>query len=402
MRRLFLFSLFIASLLLGSALNNGAKYRDVFRQVCDLTQEHFYRADETLEAWIKECRIRAAREPLFVSSSQLLRDIQDQLNELNVSHFQVYDPGEDKRLWKGESIDTGIRSRYVEEFLIVYRVEKGSAAEEAGVKPGDEIVAITGTDQVTPWGASRRAGEFTIKRGDKELKIIIQPKSLTLDSAPRLEALDASTALLTIASFRSEYFSKENWLPIAKQLPKYGHVIVDLRENAGGNFVAMLRALSTFMCTERSAGRVVQPRKNLPDKKYLVDDLSDAVQIKELESYRNIGLRTYAGYGCFNGRATVLVGSDTSSVSEIFASAMVHRARSRVWGQPTAGDVLLAVWYDLPLLGPGYSFSIPEAEYITPDNVQLEGRGVLPQNELYFDLKIARSGKDEWIEKARR
>ena len=164
----------------------------------------------------------------------------------------------------------------------------------------------------------------------------------------------------------------------------------------------MLRALSTFMCTERSAGQVVQPRKNLPDKKFLIDDLSDAVQIKELESHRNIGLRTYKGYGCFNGRVTVLVSSDTSSVSEIFASVMVHRPRSRVWGQPTAGDVLLAVWYDLPLLGPGYSFSIPEAEYITPDNVQLEGRGVLPQNELYFDLKIARTGKDEWIEKARR
>lgn len=402
MRRLFLFLFFIGSLALGYALNNGAKYRDVFRQVCDLTEEHFYRADGALEAWIKECRYRAAREPLFTSAPQLLRDIQDQLNELNVSHFQVYDPGEDKRLWKGESIDTGIRSRYVEEFLIVYRVEKGSAAEDAGIKAGDEIVAISGTDQVTPWGASRRAGEFTIKRGETEKKVTIKPKSLTLDSAPRLEAIDSRTALLTMPSFRSDFFAKEKWLPIAKQLSKYDHVIIDLRENAGGNFVAMLRVLSTFMCAERSAGQVVQPRKNLPDKKFLVDDLSDAVQIRELETHRNIELRTYSGYGCFSGKATVLVGSDTSSVSEIFASAFFTRARSRVWGQPTAGDVVLAVWYDLPLLGPGYSFSIPEAEYITPDKIQLEGRGVMPQNELHFDLKVARSGKDGWVEAARR
>ncbi|MGE3760463.1 MAG: S41 family peptidase [Pseudobdellovibrionaceae bacterium] len=402
MRRLFLFLLFIGSLMLGSALNNGARYRDVFRQVCDLTEEHFYRDDEALDQWIKECRYRAARQPLFSSIAQLLRDIQDQLNILNVSHFQVYDPGEDKRLWKGESIDTGIRARYVEEFLIVYRVEKGSAAEEAGVKPGDEILAITGTDQVTPWGAMKRAGEFTIKRADVEKKLIIQPRSLTLNSEPRLEALDSKTALLTMASFRSEFFSKEKWLPIAKQLPKFDHVIVDLRENAGGNFVAMLRALSTFMCSEKYAGRVVQPRKNLPDKKFLIDDLSDAVQIKELESHRNIDLRTYNGYGCYTGKATVLISSDTSSVSEIFASTFFHRPRSRVWGQPSAGDVVLAVWYDLPLLGPGYSFSIPEAEYISPDKEQLEGRGVVPQNELHFDLMIARSGKDEWVEAARR
>jgi carboxyl-terminal processing protease len=402
MRRLFLFLVFIGSLFFGSALNNGARYRDVFRQVCDLTEYHFYRADENLDNWIRECRLRAAREPLFTSEKQLLRDIQDQLNELNVSHFQVYDPNEDKRLWTGESIDTGIRSRYVEEFLIVYRVEKNSAAEAAGVKPGDEIVGIAGTDQVTPWGAMRRSGGFTIKRGDQEMKIVIKSRSLMPDSSPRVEALDRRTALLTIPSFRSEYFVADKWMEIARQLPRFDHVIIDVRENAGGNFVAMLRALSTFMCGQRSVGQVVQPRKNLPDKKFLIDDLSDAKQIQELENYRNIDLRTYEGYGCYRGRVTVLISSETSSVSEIFAAAFLTRPHSRVWGQPSAGDVLLAVWYDLPLLGSGYSFSIPEAEYVTPDKVQLEGRGVMPQNELHFDLKISRSGKDEWVEEARK
>jgi carboxyl-terminal processing protease len=234
------------------------------------------------------------------------------------------------------------------------------------------------------------------------MKIVIKSRSLMPDSSPRVEALDRRTALLTIPSFRSEYFVADKWMEIARQLPRFDHVIIDVRENAGGNFVAMLRALSTFMCGQRSVGQVVQPRKNLPDKKFLIDDLSDAKQIQELENYRNIDLRTYEGYGCYRGRVTVLISSETSSVSEIFAAAFLTRPHSRVWGQPSAGDVLLAVWYDLPLLGSGYSFSIPEAEYVTPDKVQLEGRGVMPQNELHFDLKISRSGKDEWVEEARK
>ncbi len=402
MRRLFLFVLFMICLGAGLALNLGSRYRDVFRQVCDLTESHFYKADDRLGEWIKECRYRAARVPLFTSSERLLRDIQDQLNELTVSHFQIYDPNEDKRLWKGESIDTGIRARYIEEFLIVYKVVKGSAAFDAGVRAGDEVVAITGTDQVTPWGSMRRAGRFTLRRAGEEKTVVIQPRTLQIDSSPQVSELDARTGVLDLSSFRAEFFSTEKWRAVVSKIQPFQHLIIDLRENAGGNFVAMLRALSTFMCQSRSVGTIIQPRKKLPAKKFYDDNLSDGHQIKELEKFRSIELRTFGTYGCFPGRVTVLVGSDTSSVAEIFANSFIARKNSRVWGQRTAGDVVLAVWYDLPLLGPGYSFSIPEAEYITPQKEALEGRGVQPQNELYYDLKTSLSGKDGWIESARK
>jgi carboxyl-terminal processing protease len=400
MRRLLFFLAFILCLGAGLLLNHASRFRDVYRSICDLTEDHFYKADARLEKWVRLCRLKAARVPLRSDEAALLRDIQDHMNELQVSHFQVYDPNEDKRLWKGESVDTGIRSRYVEDLLIVYRVEKGSAGEEAGIKPGDEIISLPGTEQVTPWGAMRRTGKFGIKRRAKEMEFEVKARDLIVDSAPKLSVLKPGVALLNLSSFRSEYFPPGKWKEIAAGLSAFGHVIVDVRENAGGSFVAMLRALSTFHCGGHLIGTILQPRKALPAKDALDDDTSDLHQIEELEKYSSVGLRTYGGYGCYKGKVTVLMGPDTSSTAEIFAESFLKRPHSRVWGLPTAGDVILAVWYDLPALGRGYSVSIPEAVYLTSSKEELESRGVTPQRELQYEIEQSLLGKDSWIEDA--
>lgn len=402
MRRLLFFLLFLSFLSVGVVLSHASRYRDVYRSICDLTEEHFYKADDRLDDWIKRCRYKAARVSLRSTETELLRNIQDHMNELQVSHFQIYDPNEDKRLWKGESIDTGIRSRYVEDLLIVYKVEKASAGEEAGVKPGDEIVSISGTEQVTPWGAMRRTGQFMLKRRAKELPVEIKARNYVVDSQPELQNLGTGTALLTLNSFRSEYYPPEKWKLMEEALRPYRHVIIDVRENAGGSFVAMLRTLSTFHCGGHLVGTILQPRKMLPAKEALDDDASDMHQIQELEKYSSLGLRTFGGYGCYKGKVTVLIGPDTSSTAEIFAESFLRRPNARVWGLPTAGDVILAVWYDLPTLGPGFSASIPEAIYLTTGKEELEARGVAPQRELQYEIEQSLLGKDSWVEDARK
>ncbi|MGE0526000.1 MAG: S41 family peptidase [Bdellovibrionales bacterium] len=402
MRRLLIFALFPIGFGVGFFVSQAGTYREVYRYVCDLAAENFYKEDPRLRRWVQECRLRAARLPLRVGREDLLADLQDHMNALEVSHFQVYSPNEDRKLWKGEAVDTGIRARYVEEFLVVYRVLPGSAAERSGIRPGDEIVALPGTEQVTPWGAQHRAGLFQIHRGTRSMEISIEPTPLAIDSLPRLEPLASDTARLEISSFRAEYFPANTWKDMAHRLSQYAHIVIDLRENAGGNFVAMLRALSTFHCADTSVGTLVQPRKPGLEVQAFEDDISDARQLDELAHFRSLELRTFPGYGCYSGRVTVLIGPDTSSVAEIFAHSFFSRPHSRVWGHPTAGDVILAVWYNLPGLGPGYSVSIPEAVYLTPSNQELEGQGVYPQRELHYDLELALKGVDSWLVEAQR
>lgn len=402
MRRLLFFLLFVGSLAAGVVFNAAGRYRDVYSSICDLTEDHFYRADSRLEDWVALCRTRAAKLSIFANSDRLLADVLDTMNEMGVSHFQIYSPVEDRQLWKGEAIDTGIRARYVEDHLVVYRVLPDSAGLGAGVRVGDEILKITGTDQVTPWGAQHRSGRFQLRRGERALEVDLASHTMTPDFSPRLIPVNASTAVVEIPSFRSEFFEPAAWTKFARGLGKYSHLILDVRENAGGNFVAMLRALSTFQCGGRSVGVLVQPRKKLPDKASFEDNTDDRYQIDELDRFRSLGLTTFSKYGCFKGKVTVLIAAETSSVAEIFANSFFFRPNSRVWGQPSAGDVVLAVWYDLPALGPGFSVSIPEAVYLSPTKKELEGKGVWPQRELFYDLKQALAGKDNWITEAAR
>lgn len=402
MRRFLYFSIFLASLAGGIAIHEASRSREIFRLVCDLTEMHFYKDGPEIQKWMSECRRKAAFASWRLSRTQLIEQIQDHMNILGVSHFLIYTPAEDRKLWQGQAVDTGIRARFVEDHLIVYKVIAGSAAAEAGVRPGDELIEIVGVSQVTPWGAQNRSGGFNFRRGEDIYNVEIIATELTITDQPRVTRLDSRTVLLDIPSFRSEFFDKESWMKVVGQFDAVDHVIIDLRENAGGNFVAMLRALSTFTCGPQSVGTLVQPRKGGDDKEAFDDNTGDLYQIAELEKYRSLGLYTFAGYGCFRSKVTVLIGPDTSSVSEIFANAFFMRERSRVWGQPTAGDVVLAVWYDLPVLGPGYSMSIPEAVFLTPEQEELENRGVAPQREIYYDLKHALAGKDSFIEAARR
>lgn len=400
MRRLFLF-LFIIALFPGHFANKRRHHQDVFRSVCELARDNYYQRDSDFVNWVSRCFANADATGFLSTTPELLQRIQDQLDEMRVSHFRIYDPNEDKRLWKGESLDTGIRSRYVEDHLLVSRVLPGTTAEAEGIRAGDEILAMEGTEQVTPWGAQHRAGRFVILRQGQRLEFLLNPSSVVVESKPSLKKLGAGAAVLEISSFRAEFFPHGFWRQFARQLadPKSGinHIIVDLRENSGGNFVAMLRALSPFMCGTKSIGKIVQPRRLGQDKDAFADELEDEKQLEELDQYHSLGLRTFADYGCFTGQVTVLVGSQTASVAEIFAEAMMHRPNSRVWGQPTAGDVLLAVWYELPRLGPGYSLSIPQAVYLTRDRKTLENTGVMPQKELYYDLEVSRRGQDSWI-----
>ncbi|MBX3022060.1 MAG: hypothetical protein KF799_10320 [Bdellovibrionales bacterium] len=402
MRRLLLFLLFVGCILLGVTLTKAGRNRDVYRSICDLTAERFYKENEKLQNWVRLCRLQATQIPVFIRADRLVEQMQNLMNTLSVSHFSIYTPAEDRKMWKGESTDTGIRSRYVEELLIVYRVFQGSSAEKAGVKPGDVIVSLPGIEQVTPWGAERRSGIFKIKRGEQELDLTLAPSPLVIDASPTVTSLKNDTALLTISSFRAEFFDPKAWRQVVQQLQPYKHVIIDIRENAGGNFVAMLRALSSFECAERLIGRLVQPRKLGVEKAAFDDNVVDAHQLRELELYRSIGLRTFKDYGCYRGKVTVLISNETSSTAEIFADAMKFRPGSRVWGQPSAGDVVLAVWYDLATLGNGYSFSIPEAVFLNRQRHELEGEGVFPQKELFYDRGVSLSGRDSWIEESLR
>ena len=368
--------------------------------ICDLIEEKFYLNSDALEQWTNGCRASAKKLSLFATRAQIRRLLQDQMDMLHVSHFLIYSPVEDQKLWKGQAKETGLKTRWMEDHLVVFQIVDGSPAQLAGFRLGDELVSLNGHEIQVQEIAVTRSGMYGVLRDGKKLELKVEAGSVQLDSQPSLKRLDDRTALVTLSSFRSEYFEDEPWKKFVHSWQPYSRLIFDLRENSGGNLVSMLRALSPLFCHPTVIGNLSLPRRSDGEKQFLVNDLADDEQINQIDTSSGVILRTFDGYGCYQGSVAVLIGPHTSSVSEIFSSAILKRPHAKVLGQPTSGDVVLAVWYDLPTWGPGYSISIPEALYLTLEGRPLEGEGVFPQKEIFDDLKIWRQGKDSWIHSA--
>lgn len=395
MKQFFILLVLLGAGWLGSRLLSVGVERQAVHQVCELVREKFFRDDEDLAIWYRDCLVLADEVSWFWSREELLWAIQQHLNSLGASHLVIYTPSEDRRLWVGQALDTGIRTWHIGEHWVVARVIEGSSAAKMGVLPGDKLVSINGDSDLSVRGIEESRGHFLLLRGKEKLDILIEPTELSIDSAPFVSEVSPGVARLEISTFRAEHFTKEKWLSVVEKLAPWRKVIVDLRGNQGGNLVAMLRTLSTFLCSSPPTGQLTMPRRLEPHPETLADNLVDRDQLQQITRAGVVNLQTFSDYGCYRGQVVVLVDRQTGSVAEIFADAL--RDKAQVKGEPTAGDVLMATWYSLRVLGAGYTLSIPEINYVNNAGEALEGHGVWPKHSLEYLLEDALNGRDSWL-----
>ena len=380
--------------------------RLAIEQSCDLVERHYYRADEApAQAWLRGCRALANKH--FLSKRAAISELNGSLERLGASHLSVYDPAENRQMWSNQSTDTGARARMAQGALVIFEILPASPAERAGLRLGDEIETVDGVAPGGPWDA-RKSGTYRVRRRDEEtgadrtLSLQVNAEDLAEDLSPSFEGLGGGVARVRLASFLPQYFERDEWIRFAARWTSGFHrLVLDMRGNAGGSFPAMLRAASTVFCRQESLGVLIQAsaRRARPSVD-LEDDLDGEKQIAQLASADSVQLRAFRDYPCYRGDVIALVDAGTSSAAEVFAHAIAHRARSRVWGQATAGQVVLARWFPLALFGGDYSLSIPVAGFEAPDGRVLESEGVMPERVLYYRLEAARRGEDSWLDDA--
>jgi C-terminal processing protease CtpA/Prc len=403
------------------ALSNT--YRTAALEVCDLIDENYYRrSDPEVAAFIAWCRREADAQGFLLSKEDNVERLNGRLAALRTSHLSLYNPAQNRQIWEHQGLDTGMRARFIDRFLVVYRVLPKSPAEEIGVRPGDVLVGLAGYELqsaerartgsgVLQWQrkvpipvAERNGGEdHRIVTFEKELRAV----DLREDMSPRLSRVGPAY-LFRIPSFLGSYFEGDQWRKTIAQLaeaakdPK-AKLIIDLRENQGGSFPGMLRALSPFRCDRPLIGRIRRSmREGMLAETDLADDLDAGQQLRQLHSASVVNLRAFKTSVCFRGPATVLIDDGTASVAEIFAEAFLSRPQSRVWGHPSAGAVVMAQWFYASGFGGHfenrYSISIPIASYLSESGADLEHKGIQPQKLLHYDLDSALAGRDNWID----
>lgn len=380
-----------------------ASYDAAARGACRLVDQHYYRRERTeVRRFVQWCLDAAQNQSFLLSRSANIKRINDRLAAMRISHLSVYSPAENKLMWENQGLDTGIRSRMVEDQLVVYRVLPQSPADRAGLQPGDSLIALGGEQLNFALAAQTGSGHLRFRRQGKEMAVDLAPEELIEEMSPTLTDLGRGRGLLRLPSFLSQHFAGQEVRDLIDQLSHYKSIVIDLRDNAGGSFPAMLRALSPFFCRPTAIGMIYHsPAPGLRAEVDLRDDLDSQSQLGQLAQAEAIVLRTFPNYGCFRGKVRALIDQGTSSVAEIFAQALFSREDTYVFGQPTSGQVVMAQWFPLAALGSdSFVMSVPIAGYRTISGLDLEDNGVHPQSFLFYDLPAALAGRDNWIESA--
>lgn len=366
--------------------------------VCNLVAQKIFIEDEQIKKWHRLCMRRQRLVTSYSPRSLIIKDINNALGLLNVSHLEVFDAAAVKAIWRGESKETGIESEFVDSELVIFKVHPKSPADIAGLKKGDVIASING-EQPNPWEAQSTSGNYRIERLSETKIFKIKAEKIVRSEQVSFEKF-GSSIIVKIPSFQARFFREEALKEMFSKISPAKRVIVDMRGNSGGNFVAGLRFLSILMCKSEEVGRLIKPKFQPAVFAEMPDDLEDSTQLAVLDQHKEVILKTYERPECYHGEIRVLVDGKSASVAEMVAQALKEFKQARLMGSSSRGQLLVGVWYPLPEIGPGVEISIPEAYYRSAKMRRIENEGVDLDKVLYYDLDEMQQGTDSWVRRA--
>jgi len=269
------------------------------------------------------------------------------------------------------------------EYLTIAEPMKGSPAETAGLKSGDQIIAIDGVDMVgtLPELARQKvlgeAGTQVIlkimREGVEEpFDIPITRAQITIPST-EYRMLDNDIAYLRLNAF-SNATSEEIHSALQELLAQNPQgLILDLRYNSGGYLDAAIQVGSEF----------------LPDG------------VVAYEEYGNGTRDTFNVTG--DGIATeipmvVLVNDWSASASELVAGALQDRGRAQLVGVTTYGKGTVQNW--IPLSDNEGAVRVTIARWLTPNGRNVTETGITPDLEVIISDADAQAGVDTQLNQA--
>jgi carboxyl-terminal processing protease len=336
------------------------------------------------------------------------------LGHLADPHTRVFAPGESVDWRETRFITVGLSLRELAGEVIVERVEPGSEAERAGVRAGDTLTSVGGEPAASIL-ARRLAEQFPVLlsarptrapgvrlrvvarlfdgpsdsfvaatfRGHEGREKHVRLRRQVSTHAPALSVRrDDGRAVVSFNLFTAEIAS-ELVRALKGELKDARGIVIDLRDNAGGEVEAMTDIASLFLAPGRSLGRF--------------DDRAGRTQI---DPYTRTALRSTADAPeRFEGPLVVLVSARTASAAEVFTAALKESGRaSAIIGETTCGCVLAI--RRRHALADGGTLDISELDYHTANGTRLEGAGVEPGLAILPTRHSLRAGRDTAMERA--
>lgn len=243
---------------------------------------------------------------------------------------------------------------------VIVTVEKGSPAEEGGLKAGDIILAVDGReyDDIDIMGNAIRGKDGSkvrityVREGEKKEASLVREK--IVQHSVEHEMLDKKTGYIAISSFIES--TEDDFKKALKDIEGKGAecLVLDLRDNGGGLVDSCVAIADEFL----DKGLVVYMEdRNKSKKEYKAEDGKT-----ELET-------------------VVLVNENSASASEILAAALKDNG-IRLVGTTTYGK---GVVQSTAAMDDGSALKLTIMQYFSPKGNAINKVGVVPDYEIKND-----------------
>ena len=253
--------------------------------------------------------------------------------------------------------------------FLVTKVNEGGPADQAGMLPGDTVVAVDGVDvrgmtiddtSALVKGEENTTVEITVERAGEQVTLTVTRMLVEVPVATA-KMLEGGIGLITIANFDQR--CADETIAAMDSLLEQGarKLIFDVRYNPGGYVSQLVKVLDHI----------------LPE-----GDLFRSVNYEGKESLDR------SDKNCIEGiPMAVLVNGSSYSAAEFFAAALREYDYALIVGEPTTGKGYFQQTYTL---GDGSAVGLSVGKYFTPKGVSLaEAGGLIPDVVLEVDEQTA-------------
>ncbi|HET9416676.1 MAG TPA: S41 family peptidase [Candidatus Limnocylindria bacterium] len=235
-----------------------------------------------------------------------------------------------------------------------------SPAERAGLRPGDQILAVNGTSTLGETvsslvyqvrGESGTDVTLTIRRGDEAPQDITITRAVIELQEVNSELLEDGIGYIRLTSFTDR--ASGLFADALASLLDQGAtgIVFDLRSNPGGYIVAAQGIASQFV----TSGELLFTVESGED----VDEWRAEEGVAQDSSISVV----------------VLVDGGSASASEIVAAALQEHGRATILGEPTFGKNTVQIWNDLPN---GGGLRLTTDRWFTPEHNSVAPGGIQP------------------------
>jgi carboxyl-terminal processing protease len=424
-KKLFLLNLLLFSCLLTlDAQTTAVAKEDIKPDQAELRRQSFEKVWTTINekhfdptfGGVNWQKVRETYEPKATAAktdAELYSILRQMLGELKLSHFGIFPPDTEMQTAQTASGAVGVELKMLEGKAVISQIQKGSTAEQAGLKTGFVVEKIDGktvaellaplddslSKRNLPEAQRRLYRELTLRsivngRAATKAKIEVSDgknqaqvfdvsrvehkgeMSLAVGNFPPQEVVfEAKRLADNIGYIRFNIWVIPQMMKIReaiRSMKDTNGIIIDLRGNPGG-IGGMAPGIAGLLVKEQTSLGSMKSRDS--EMKFIV----------------------YPQPEVYQGKVVVLTDYGSASTSEIFAAGLQEIGRAKVIGETSAGAVLPSVFEKLPT---GAIFQYVVSDYKSPKNILLENRGAIPDTEVKLTRESLLEGRDLQIEEA--